>query len=70
MKFSRALILSIIITLVLTLLLQFVFGAMAFGLFLFLPLSFFWVHNHNKRGPKPPGQNPTAGPPSTPIEPR
>ncbi len=49
MKLSRALILSIIVTLALTLLLQFIFGAMAFGLFLFLPLSFFFAHNRQRR---------------------
>ncbi len=64
MKLSRALLLSVIVTLALTLLLQLLFGAMAFGLFLFLPLSFFFSSNRFRR-PRPP-----QGPGSTPIEPR
>ncbi len=42
MRLSRGLLISILVTLVLTLILQFFFGARAFGLFLFLPLTFLF----------------------------
>jgi hypothetical protein len=68
MKVSRALILSIIISLGLSLLLQSIFGVKAFGLFLFLPLSFLLVRNRStERQTK---EHDRSEPDSGPIEPK
>ncbi len=70
MRLSRAIVLSVLITLALTLILQLLFGAMAFGLFFFLPLSFFFAHNRNKQEQQGPGRHKdNSGPDSRPIEP-
>ena len=70
MKLSRALLLSILITLALTLILQFLFGAMAFGLFLFLPLGYLFTRNRPRPLGKQSSSDRGTGPDSTPIEPR
>jgi len=70
MKFTRALLLSILITLVLTFLLRLLFGVTAYGLFLFLPISFYFTRNRYRRGQTGQRRDETRGPDSTPIEPK
>ena len=62
MRLSRALLVSILVTLALTLVLEFIFGPRAFGLFLFLPFGLLFKRRRDGGD----GHGPDTGP----IEPK